>query len=83
MPTKTKHPAPARGTGLTISVGLVNVPVKIAPLTQSNSVGGKRICSCHNLPVKQANLCQHTGEIAEGITTGTRVSMGQALLLET
>jgi len=70
MPSKTKAPAPARGVGLTISVGLVNVPVKYAPLTEKNGVGGKRVCSCHHEPIKQANICQHTGQPAEGVETG-------------
>jgi DNA end-binding protein Ku len=70
MPSKAKYPAPARGTGLTISVGLVNVPVKIAPLIRSTAVGGRRVCSCHHEPVKQQNHCTVSGDVAEGIETG-------------
>jgi DNA end-binding protein Ku len=70
MPSKAKYPAPARGTGLTISVGLVNVPVKIAPLIRSTAIGGRRVCSCHQEQVKQANICTVTGGIAEGVETG-------------
>jgi DNA end-binding protein Ku len=67
-PVKKGGPQPARGTKLTLSVGLVNVPVKIAPLVRSTSISGKRICPCHSEPIKSQSICATTGEMVEPVT---------------
>jgi DNA end-binding protein Ku len=69
MPPKSKGaPAPARGSKLNLSVGLVNVPIKMSPLVRSTAISGKRICPCHHEPVKAVQTCATTGEIVEAET---------------
>jgi DNA end-binding protein Ku len=68
MPPKKGAPAPARGSKLTLSVGLVNVQVKMAPLVRSTAVGGRRLCPCHNEPVKAQSVCAESGEVVEAVT---------------
>jgi len=68
MSKKVKAPAPARGSKLTLSVGLVNVPVKVAPLVKSTSISGKRLCPCHHLPIKSSSTCTEDGTVVEAVT---------------
>jgi len=69
---KTGAPAPARGTKLTVGFGLVNVDVKLAPLTRSDSgrVAGKTLCAAHHSPIKQQSVCDEGGEVCEETEIG-------------
>ena len=65
---KAAAPAPSRGSKLTLSVGLVNVPVKIAPFARSTAVSGKRVCPCHHEPVVSETQCAVDGGAVEAET---------------
>jgi len=64
---KTGAPAPARGTKLTVGFGLVNVDVKLAPLTRSDSgrVAGKTLCTVHHTPIHTQPVCDDCGAVCE------------------
>ena len=59
-----KAPAPARGSKLTISFGLVNVGVKFAPLVRSERTKGRMLCTEHGTPISTQTVCEH-GEVCE------------------
>ena len=63
-----KHPAPARGSKLTVSFGLVNVGVKFAPLVRSQRTPGKMLCTEHLTPIRSQSVCTADGEPCETVT---------------
>jgi len=79
---KTGAPAPARGTKLTVGFGLVNVDVKLAPLTRSDSgrVAGKTLCSVHHSPIHQQSVCDDCGEVCEETVIGYDVGGGYVIV---
>ncbi len=79
---KTGAPAPARGTKLTVGFGLVNVDVKLAPLTRSDSgrVAGKTLCTVHHSPIHQQSVCDEGGEVCEETVIGYEVDGGYVVV---
>src|SRR5262245_13094176 len=60
-----------RGSRRVLSVGLVNVPVKLATFTSSTSVRGTRLCPDHEVPVKSGvATCSHDGHDVDEPITG-------------
>ena len=64
----TSAPAPARGSKLTISFGLVNVGVKFAPLVRSERTKGRMLCSEHGQPIKSQTYCEICDGAVETVT---------------
>lgn len=60
-------PTPARGSKLTVSLGLVNVGVKYAPLVRSERTSGKYVDPADNGPVTQQYV-NAKGEVVKPIT---------------
>lgn len=72
MAAKTTTPAPRRSSKLTLGFGLVNVPVAMKPLNETQrSVPGKNMCPTHGPTINQRNVCcvgtadEHVLEYAE------------------
>lgn len=65
--TGLAHPVPARGQKLTISLGLVNVPVKYAPLVRSGRTSGKFVDPADKGPVTQQYV-NGKGEVVKPVT---------------
>lgn len=63
---------------LTLSVGLVNVPVAINPLARDTSIRGRMMCPDHLVPLKAGPMrCEHNHEVErEKIVTGYEVEGG-------
>jgi DNA end-binding protein Ku len=69
--SEKKGAAPSRGTKLSLSVGLVNVPVKVATFTKDRAVRGTTLCPDHLVPVKSGKgLCSGDGHVVEESITG-------------
>jgi DNA end-binding protein Ku len=56
---------------LTITFGLVTVPVSIAPLTSEGGIRGKTVCARHRSPVKRQWACP---DCAEGVAHDTETA---------
>ena len=68
---------------LTLSFGLVSVPIAICPLTEDNSVRGKTLCAEHRLPVSRTWRCEAGEEVTnEGTVIGYAVDDDYVVLPE-
>lgn len=64
----TATPTPSRGFGLTLSLGLVNVGVKYAPLVVEQRTKGHYVDPDGHGPVKQVYVSEKTGEVVKPVT---------------
>lgn len=65
--TGLAHPTPARGAKLTVSLGLVNVGVKYAPLVRNERTSGKYVDPVDKGPVAQQYV-NAKGEVVKPVT---------------
>jgi DNA end-binding protein Ku len=67
-----------------ISFGMVTIPVKLYPATESKDVRLRMLCPKHHAPIQEKRVCSEGGEELEWkeLTRGVEVGKGEFLELE-
>jgi DNA end-binding protein Ku len=67
-----------------ISFGMVTIPVKLYPATESKDVRLRMLCPKHQAPIQEKRICSEGGEELEWkeLTRGVEVGKGEFLELE-